>query len=34
MVHADDAVVLDSTLLNLDQVVDRMEAEVRRRMTR
>jgi cytidylate kinase len=33
MKPADDAVVLDSTALTLDQVVDRMEAEVRRRMT-
>ncbi len=28
---ADDAVVVDSTGLSLDAVVDRMEAEVRRR---
>ena len=33
MVAADDAVVLDSTGLGLDEVVDLMEAEVRRRMT-
>jgi cytidylate kinase len=32
MVPADDAVVLDSTALSLDEVVDRMEAEVRRRL--
>jgi cytidylate kinase len=32
MVPAADAVVLDSTGLTLDEVVDRMEAEVRRRL--
>lgn len=32
MKPADDALTLDTTALTLDQVVDRMEAEVRRRM--
>jgi cytidylate kinase len=34
MVPAPDAVLLDSTHLSLDEVVDRMEAEVRRRCVR
>ena len=34
MVPAADAVILDSTALSLPEVVDRMEAEVRRRMKR
>jgi cytidylate kinase len=33
MVPADDAIPIDSTGLSLDQVVDRMEAEVRRRQS-
>lgn len=32
MVPADDAIILDSTRMNLDQVLDFMEHEVRRRM--
>jgi cytidylate kinase len=31
MVPAPDAVILDSTRLTLEQVIDRMEAEVRRK---
>ncbi len=33
MAPADDAVLLDTTRLTLDEVVDRMEAEVRHRIS-